>query len=159
VIGGRVNGGRTSRAEGWGGIAYELIEGAQGAVYTRATGIVDDAGFLAHEQALLADRRIQPGFRQLLDLRWVREDRVTDAVVEPLVRLHRRHRHKLAGSQYAVVGLSATWFRLGTRYAHLSGQVALIAFNEPTTACVWLGIDPAFPACRLQSVSVPFPAD
>ncbi len=139
-------------------ITYEIVEGVQGVVYTRATGVVDDTDLLAHEQALLADAEVESGFRQLLDFRWVHEERITEAVVEPLLRLHRRYRHKLTWSHYAVVALSATWFRLGALYSRRSDRVSMIVFNEPTTACIWLGIAPDLPECQLQSLSTPLPA-
>lgn len=134
-------------------ITYELVEGTQDVIYTRASGVVGDDDLLAHERALLTDARIEAGFRQLLDLRWVREDRVTEAVVEPLLRLHRQYRHKLTWAHYAVVALSATWFRLGALYSQRSDRVSMIVFNEPLTACIWLGIDPNLPECQLQSMS------
>jgi hypothetical protein len=136
-------------------LTYELIDETQGIVYTRATGVVGDADILAHERALLNDPRIQPGFRQLLDLRWVREDQITEQVVEPLLALHRRYRQKLTWSHYAVVALSSAWFRLGAHYSRRSEHVSMIVFNEPNTACIWLGIAPDLPECQVHSVPEP----
>jgi hypothetical protein len=140
-------------------ITYTVIDETEDLVYARATGAVYDADLLAHEAALLRDPKVKPGFRQLLDLRWVRDDGITAGVVEPLLQLHREHRHKLRGSHYAVVALSATWFRLGARYSNESRQVSMIVFNEPMTACIWLGVDPNLPVCRFESAPVPLPAD
>lgn len=136
-------------------IMYEIIDETQGIVYARATGIVRDGDILAHEEALLEDSRVKRGFRQFMDFRWVREDRITEQVVEPLLLLHRRYRHKLTWSHYAVVAISSTWFRLGSLYSQRSDRVSMIVFNEPTTACIWLGIDPGLPECQFQSVPEP----
>ena len=79
-------------------------------------------------------------------------DRISEGVIEPLLSLHRLYRDKLACSHYAIVALDSLWFRLGARYSQLNERVSMIVFNEPTTACIWLGIDPKLPECQIQSM-------
>ena len=130
-------------------ITYELMDESGRFVYSRATGVLTDVELLSNEERLLKDSRICPGFRHLLDLRWVRDDRVTERVVDLLRLLHERYHDKVQHASYAVVAHSALWFRMGTCYSRHSELASLIVFNDPMTACTWLGLRDYLPDCQI----------
>ena len=110
-------------------------------VYTRAHGILTDDDLILHEQELAADPHVAPGFRQIIDCRWVADDRVTEALVPRLTRLHAKVVDKIRGARYAIIAHSDQWFEVGTLYRGDPFHITLIVFNEPSTACIWLGVD------------------
>lgn len=108
-------------------------------IYTRAYGNVQVADIVAHEQRLLTDPRVGPGYRQLLDCRWVSDDSDADDLLRSLADIHSRANMKLRGARYAVVAHGSQWFNLGSQYHCGLAGVTLIVFNDPGTACIWLG--------------------
>lgn len=108
-------------------------------IYTRAYGNVQVADIVAHEQRLLADPQVASGYRQLLDCRWVSEDSDADELLRSLADAHSRATPKLRGARYAIVAHGSQWFNLGSQYRCGLAGVTLIVFNDPGTACIWLG--------------------
>ncbi len=121
-------------------VAYTVLE--RGAfVYARAEGALKTSDLIEHERALLADTRIRCQFRHLLDVRCVKGPDIDRG------RLLRGHRclddaaHKLSGSRFAVVAHDAWWFDVRFQQEFEKRGLTLIAFNDPMTACLWLGVD------------------
>ena len=110
-------------------------------VYACASGVLTEEDLLAHEKRVLADTAVTPGYKQLLDCRWVKEDTIDRGVVAVLAGLHAQHRARLTGSRYAIVTHSASWFEVGSAYACDQYGMTMIVFNDPNTACIWLGVD------------------
>lgn len=111
-------------------------------VYTKAYGVLTDDDLISHEQELAADPHVAPGFRQLIDCRWVVDDRTSDALLSRLARTHTEMIGKIHGARYAIVAYSDRWFEMGALYRCDQFRMTLIVFNEPSTACIWLGVDP-----------------
>jgi len=57
---------------------------------------------------------------------------------------------KLRGARYAIVAHGAQWFNLGSQYRCGQAGVTLIVFNDPGTACIWLGVNYAELSERLK---------
>lgn len=111
-------------------------------VYAHGHGAVQASDIVVHEQRLLADPRVAAGYRQLLDCRWVSEDANADELLRSLADVHARAAAKLHGARYAIVAHGSQWFNLGSQYRGGQAGVTLIVFNDPGTACIWLGADP-----------------
>jgi len=108
-------------------------------VCTYAYGKVLAADIVVHEQRVLADARVTAGYRQPFDCRWVSEDADADELLRSLAEAHARPGAKLRGARYAIVAHGAQWFNLGSQYRCGQAGVTLIVFNDPGTACIWLG--------------------
>lgn len=127
-------------------------------VYTRGYGTVQAADIVAHEQRLMADQWVAAGYRQLLDCRWVSEDSDADALLRSLADVHTRAGAKLNGARYAIVAHGSQWFNLGSQYRCGQAGVTLIVFNDPGTACVWLGVNYRELAGNWLELPTPIPA-
>ena len=121
-------------------IQYVLLERGS-FVYARAYGTLTVQDLIEHEQALLQDPDLARGYRQLLDCRWVSDDQIDESVLTQLAGVHSRHMSSVKGSRYAVVAHSVQWFRIGSHYRCEQYGMTMIIFNDPSTACIWLGID------------------
>ncbi|MBN1249738.1 MAG: hypothetical protein JXC32_18895 [Anaerolineae bacterium] len=110
-------------------------------VYARAHGTLTREDLLAHERNVLQDKCISRGYKQLLDCRWVKEDLVDSGVVAALTELHAQHKSRINGSRYAIVTHNAAWFQVGSQYDCDHFGMTMIVFNDPSTACIWLGVD------------------
>jgi hypothetical protein len=109
-------------------------------VYARADGVLTETDFLKHERALSEDAEVRCRYRHLLDVRHVTEHSVDSARL--LVGLKRllQATPKIRGSRCAVVAHDSWWFDVGFQRQCESHGLTLIAFNDPATACVWLGV-------------------
>jgi hypothetical protein len=110
-------------------------------VYARACGTLTQEDLIEHERSVLQDERIHPGFKQLLDCRWVKDDQIGRGVLTALSELHSEYQLRLRGSRYAVVTHNAAWFRAGVEHDFDRYGITMIIFNDPSTACIWLGVD------------------
>lgn len=110
-------------------------------VYARGWGALTDDDVIAHERRVMADPRVRRGFRQLLDYRWVVDDRVGEELLTRLREVHAHAKAKVHGARYAVVAHSAHWFRLGNAYPCDQLGMTCIVFNCPSTAGIWLGVN------------------
>ena len=110
-------------------------------VYARAYGTLTAQDLIEHEQALGQDPDLIRGYRQLLDCRWVSDDQIDECVVTQLADVHGRSNPLVRGSRYAVVAHSVAWFQIGAHYRCEQYGMTMIIFNDPSTACIWLGID------------------
>jgi hypothetical protein len=121
-------------------IQYIVLE--QGMlVYARAYGSLDTEDLVEHERSILQDKSVKNGFKQLLDCRWVKADLIYTDVVTVLRQLHSQHKARLRGARYGIVTHNTTWFQIGTLYDCDRYGMTMIVFNDPSTACIWLGVD------------------
>lgn len=124
-------------------------------VYTHGYGIVQATDIVAHEARLLADPRVAAGYRQLLDCRWVSEESDAAELLRSLADVHSRAGVKLQGARYAIVAHGSEWFNQGSAYGRGNACVTLIVFNDPGTACIWLGANyTELPAYTLELPSL-----
>lgn len=124
-------------------------------VHAHGYGTIQASDVVAHEQRLLADSRVTPGFRQLLDCRWVSDETIADDLLRSLANVHEHAGSKVYGARYAVVAHGAQWFNLGSQYRCGEVGVTLIVFNDPGTACIWLGAN--YPDLAGHWLNVPVP--
>ncbi|MGC9523679.1 MAG: hypothetical protein ACP5HG_17640 [Anaerolineae bacterium] len=138
-------------------IDYIVLE--QGSlVYARGYGTLTEQDLIEHETALFEDARVKRGYRQLLDLRWVAQEQITpDTLLMKLSTVHARAKSKVQGARYAIVAHSSYWFTAAARYQCDGLKMTMIVFNDPTTACIWLGTDYG-DLQRTQRIRLPVPA-
>lgn len=110
-------------------------------VYARAYGVLTQEDLVAHERTVLDDAHVRRGFKQLLDCRWVKEDLIDSGAVAALSDVHSQRKSRLNGSRYAIVTHNAVWFQVGSHYDCDHYGMTMIVFNDPSTACIWLGVD------------------
>src|SRR5712664_2478382 len=63
-----------------------LIDVPRGIVFSRGWGVLTDGEIFAHAESLRSNVRFEPGFRQIVDFRDVREIRVTGAGVHAVAQ-------------------------------------------------------------------------
>jgi len=121
-------------------IQYVLLDHGS-FVYARAYGKLTAQDLVDHEAALLRDSGLARGYRQLLDCRWASEDQTDESILASLADVHRRNLATVRGSRYAVVAHNMQWFQIGAQYRCEQFGMTMIIFNDPSTACIWLGVD------------------
>ncbi|MBN1482699.1 hypothetical protein EH223_11970 [candidate division KSB1 bacterium] len=112
-------------------------------VYFTATGVLDVPDFEEVVKKTIADERIQPGFRQLLDLTSISSSRLTEESLQQLKHLARSSPKVTKNSQLAIVVSSGPSFERARNYekmAHENFQ-DIIVFNSLQTAKIWLGVE------------------
>jgi hypothetical protein len=110
-------------------------------VYAQMEGIVTEAELIGHERALVEDPGVRARFRQLLDVRRVSGPCLDRAqLLEGLDRV-RKCAGKISGSRCAVIAHDAWWFNVQFQRQCEKYGSTMIAFNDPATACLWLGVD------------------
>jgi hypothetical protein len=121
-------------------VAYIVLD--QGSlVYARADGVLTADEFIAHEQALIADSEVTCRYRHLLDMRRVTGQDVDGSRLLAGLQHVQASTQKIAGSRCAVVAHDACWFNIRFQRQCEAHGLTLIAFNDPATACLWLGVD------------------
>ena len=117
--------------------SYE-IDQERGLVISRAWESVSDRELRSHYYRLEADRRFDPGFRQLIDLRDVRHFSLTSAVMLGTALAHVFR----SGVPRAIVVANDEQFglaRMFAAYSEADGQCVHV-FREPEAAEEWLGL-------------------
>jgi len=121
-------------------IQYVLLDHGN-FVYARAYDNLTAEDLVHHESALLRDPGLAPGYRQLLDCRWAGDDQVDESALAPMAEVHCANLTMVKGARYAVVAHSLAWFQIGAQYRCEDYGMTMIIFNDPSTACIWLGVD------------------
>ena len=121
-------------------IQYVLLDHGS-FVHARAYGTLTAQDLIEHEQVLLQDPDLARGYRQLLDCRWAGDDQIDESVLTQLADVHSRNVPLVKASRYAVVAHSAQWFLIGAHYRCEQHGMTMIIFNDPSTACIWLGMN------------------
>jgi len=120
-----------------------LIDVAQKLVFSRGWGVVTDADVLRHAEALRADHRFDPGFRQVYSFLDLSEVRVTPEGVRSVAHMNPFR----TDSRRALVVPSDLAFGLARMFeAHTnSDQEQFRVFRSLGPAFEWVGLDPATP--------------
>ena len=117
--------------------SYE-IDPARELVISRAWESFTDRELRSHYYRLEADRRFDPGYRQLIDVRDVRQFSLTSAVMLGTALAHVFR----SGVPRAIVVANDEQFglaRMFAAYSEADGQCVQI-FREPEAAKEWLGL-------------------
>lgn len=117
--------------------SYE-IDQARELVISRAWKTVSDRELRSHYERLEADRKFDPSFRQLIDLRGVETFKLTTAVMLGTALAHVFR----SGVPRAIVVENDTQYglaRMFAAYSEADGQNVQI-FREPEAAKTWLGV-------------------
>ncbi len=118
-------------------ITYEVRDGGA-FVYTRATGEVAEADLLAHQEAMLSDPRVQPGFDSLFDATMAQGIDLSKATIERMTEVDKANAEKLGRGKGALVVRSdvelAEYFEILYK-----GPRALVLFHNLDVALIWLG--------------------
>ena len=117
--------------------SYE-IDQERGLVISRAWESITDRELRSHYYRLEADRRFDPGYRQLIDVRDVRNFSLTSAVMLGTALAHVFR----SGVPRAIVVANDEQFglaRMFAAYSEADGQCVQI-FREPEAAKEWLGL-------------------
>ena len=119
-------------------ITYEVDE-AQNAVYAWVSGQVRAEDFLAYVQQFLADSRIKPGYRELVDATAAVPSDITAELFNQIAEIDRRFPEMLPGSRTAIVVPHASGFELARQYQKVARMQVLVFFSLEV-AREWLGI-------------------
>ena len=117
--------------------SYEIDE-ARELVISRAWKTVSDRELRSHYERLEADRKFDPSFRQLIDLRAVETFKLTTAVMLGTALAHVFR----SGVPRAIVVENDTQYglaRMFAAYSEADGQNVQI-FREAEAAKTWLGV-------------------
>jgi hypothetical protein len=117
--------------------SYE-IDQTRGLVISRAWESFTDRELRSHYYRLEADRRFDPAYRQLIDVRDVRHFSITSAVMLGTALAHVFR----SGVQRAIVVANDEQFglaRMFAAYSEADGQCVQV-FREPGAAEEWLGL-------------------
>lgn len=119
-------------------IDYEVDE-VHNVVYATGQGAVGDEDFLDYVQRFLADRRIRPGYRELVDLTAAIRGQISPRLFDLIAELDRQQPERQSGSRTAIVVPDSESFQLASAYG-LKAQAPVIVFSNVSVARTWLGI-------------------
>lgn len=119
-------------------IQYEVDE-ARNVIQASARGTLGDADFLDYAHRLMADSRIRPGYRELVDLTAAVKGDISQELFELIAAIDRQRPDRHAGSRTAIVVPDSEAFQLASTYA-IKAQAPVIVFSNLSVARTWLGI-------------------
>lgn len=119
-------------------VTYE-VDDVQNAIYAWVSGVVGEEDFLAYVEQFLADRRIRPGYRELVDATAATPGNITTELFDRIAALGRRHPVVLAGSRAAIVVAPGRSYDLARQYQRMA-PVEMEVFLNLDSAREWLGI-------------------
>ncbi|MBN2131333.1 MAG: hypothetical protein JW741_17665 [Sedimentisphaerales bacterium] len=118
-------------------VTYEVRNGGT-FVHTKAHGEVTEHDLLEYQAAVLADPRIEPGYYELFDATTAQAVGVSEATLETMSEMDKKHVEKLAGGKCALVVRSG--FELAKRFESLRDRPhAVMVFFNLDVARAWLG--------------------
>jgi len=120
-----------------------LIDVPRGIVFSRGWGVLTDAEIFAHAESLRSNARFDPGFRQIVDFRELREIRLTGAGVHAVAQnnpFRRDARRALVVVTDEAFGL-VRMFELFTEADPDQFRI----FREIGPALEWVGLEPDTP--------------
>jgi hypothetical protein len=119
-------------------IDYEVDE-VKNVVYATGRGAVADEDFLDYVRRFLADARIRPGYRELVDLTAATKGAISPGLFDLIAELDRQQPKQQHGSRTAIVVTDNESFHLASQYG-LKAQAPVIVFSNASVARTWLGI-------------------
>jgi hypothetical protein len=123
-------------------------------VIERWIGTISHAELLEHERQQLHDRSIKQGARVLVDARDASFPETTADILHEVTDLYVKLQNKASTSKCALLVSDKSWQQAkvfetgGEKYG-----VTIITFNELSSACAWLGIDPRIAMDHLKKLS------
>jgi hypothetical protein len=119
-------------------ITYEVDE-SQNVVYATVRGTVDAEDVLSYVRQFLADSRIKPGYRELVDATTAQAGDITPELFDMIVELDRQRPELQVNSRTAIVVPSVEGFDLARDYER-KAQMNVIVFTSLDVARTWLGL-------------------
>ena len=119
-------------------ITYEVDE-PENIVYAWVSGRVGVEDFQANVQQFLADTRIKPGYRELVDATAAAPEHVTAELFRRIAEIDRQHPQVLPGARTAIVVPQAPGFDLARQDQPMTRMQVLVFFSLDV-AREWLGI-------------------
>ena len=120
-------------------ITYEVSEDGR-FVHTEATGEYTEEELVRHRMAIVSDSRIQPGFKQLLDLTKGVASGLTQESLARIAKIAEAHPDKFRGARYAIVAQKSRDFELAKLFERIyRGPTSVIVFYNLDVAKTWLG--------------------
>lgn len=119
-------------------INYEVDE-SRNVILASAHGTLGDAEFLDYARRLMADSRIQSGYRELVDLTAAVKGDISQELFDLIAAIDRQSPDRHTGSRTAIVVPDPEGFQLASTYA-LKAQAPVIVFSNIGVARTWLGI-------------------
>lgn len=116
-----------------------VVEEANNVVYATGTGIVSDEDFLDYVRRFLADARIRPGYRELVDLTRATKGAISPGLFDRIAQMDREQPGQQLGSRTAIVVPDSESFLLASAYG-LKAQAPVIVFSNLDVARTWLGL-------------------
>jgi hypothetical protein len=118
-------------------ITYEVRDDGR-FVHTKAVGEVTEEDLVNYRAAMLSDVRVTLGFDELFDGTAANWAGLSEAVIERMMEVDRRHTEKLKGGKCAIV--IRTGFDLAERFERShSGPHHVMLFFNLDVAQTWLG--------------------
>ena len=123
-------------------------------VIERWIGRISHAELLEHERQQLHDRSIKQGARVLVDARDASFPETPADILHEVTDLYAKLQNKARTSKCALLVSDKSWQQAkvfetgGEKYG-----VTIITFNELSTGCAWLGIDPRIAMDHLKKLS------
>ena len=116
---------------------------------TRIWGTVTDADILALAESIASNPRVEPGMREMIDLREVERAEVTRQVLQSVAAIDRTLAEKFRGNRTAIVAVRDAHYGLARMYAHLmeaaGAPTQVRVFRDVDRATSWLQEPAAFP--------------
>ena len=124
-------------------ISYR-IDSDRGLVLTTASDSLTVDELLAHKSALLEDEQFLPGFKELSDVRGVREMKLGFTEMQRLAGFDRDHKARLGDYKLALVVPKALIFGLARMYQQVTEEnlPQVGVFHSVEDAAKWLGVAP-----------------
>ncbi len=119
-------------------ISY-VVDEERNVVYATVRDTANAEDFLDYARQFLADPRIKPGYRELVDATAARVGDITPELFDRIVELDRQRPELLPGSRTAIVVPSVEGFDLARQYER-KAQMSVIVFTSLDVAKTWLGL-------------------
>ena len=115
-------------------------------LYSRFYGALTDEDLRAQAQAVADDPRIQPGVKEIVDLRGVDTVEASTDSIGVIINIDMEHSEKLAGQKTAIVAPRELLFGLSKIYEILyelsQAPADIKVFRDIGEARKWLGLKP-----------------
>jgi len=113
-------------------------------VYAKASGILSDEDLKGFAEVLMADPRIKPGLRELIDLRAVDSIKGSTDVLGYIIQINIENRKRQEGKRIAIVASRELLYGLSKYFevvSHIDNAPFKVeVFREISEAMEWLGV-------------------
>jgi hypothetical protein len=110
-------------------------------VHATASGVLTTDEVCQYEAQVEADEAVKPGFRELMDVRWITGAEIDKEGFGRIAQAVRAGRKRGIGSKLAIVAQQSDSFDRARYYERLAYDIHnVIVFNSLEVAEVWLGV-------------------